>query len=107
MCSVIGIETGKVIDVEVLSSFCKACESKPLLNPDCKKNHAGSAGKMEVIGMKRIFLLSEANRKLQYVKYLGDGDTKTFLKISKAQSYGELPIEKLECIGHVQKRMGT
>lgn len=107
VCSIIGADTGKVLDVEVLSSFCKACESKSLPNHDCKKNHAGSAGKMEVIGMKRIFLRSEANRKLQYVKYLGDGDTKTFLELTKSQPYADLAIEKLECIGHVQKRMGT
>jgi hypothetical protein len=57
--------------------------------------------------MTRIFQRSELKRNLRYVKYLGDGDTKTFLEISKAQPYGELKVEKFECIGHVQKRMGT
>lgn len=107
VCSVIGSQSGKVIDVEVLSSFCKACETLPSSNHDCKKNHSGSSGVMEVIGMTRIFQRSETNRNLRYVKYLGDGDTKTFLEISKAQPYGDLKVEKLECIGHVQKRMGT
>lgn len=107
VCSIIGSESGKVIDVEVLSSFCKACESNSVSDHDCKKNHTGSSGIMEVIGMTNIFQRSEKNRELRYLKYLGDGDTKTFLELSKSKPYGEQKIEKLECIGHVQKRMGT
>ncbi|GFV69442.1 uncharacterized protein TNCV_2778571 [Trichonephila clavipes] len=38
----------------------------------------------------------------------GDGDCKAFDAIKKKNIYGnEYPIEKLECIGHVMKRMGT
>lgn len=107
VCSVIGIESGKVIDVEVLSSYCKACETSSSSSHDCKTNHSGSSGSMEVIGMKRIFLRSEVTRSVKYQKYLGDGDTKTFLELTKAEPYKELKIEKLECIGHVQKRMGS
>lgn len=106
VCSVIGIETGKVIDVEVLSNFCKSCE-KNIPRHICTKNHTGSAGSMEVAGMTRIFLRSETDRKVRYVKYLGDGDTKTYSEICKAKPYSDITVEKLECVGHVQKRMGT
>ncbi|GFV85152.1 uncharacterized protein TNCV_4172051 [Trichonephila clavipes] len=38
----------------------------------------------------------------------GDGDCKAFGAVKKKNIYGnEYPIEKLECIGHVMKRMGT
>ncbi|GFW47539.1 uncharacterized protein TNCV_3177031 [Trichonephila clavipes] len=39
---------------------------------------------------------------------IGDGDCKAFDAVKKKNIYGnEYPIEKLECIGHVMKRMGT
>ncbi|GFY12888.1 uncharacterized protein TNCV_3074481 [Trichonephila clavipes] len=44
----------------------------------------------------------------RYITYLGDGDCKAFDAVKKKNIYGnEYPIEKLECIGHVMKRMGT
>ncbi|GFT77253.1 uncharacterized protein TNCV_182751 [Trichonephila clavipes] len=39
--------------------------------------------------------------------YLGDGDSKGFLTIKETKVYGDTEVEKLECVGHVQKRMGT
>lgn len=42
------------------------------------------------------------------VKYLGDGDSKGFQTVIKEKPYGDsVNIEKLECIGHMQKRMGS
>ena len=41
----------------------------------------------------------------RYTKYVGDGDSKGFDNI--VNSYEGMPVEKLECIGHVQKRVGT
>ncbi|GFT04692.1 uncharacterized protein TNCV_334411 [Trichonephila clavipes] len=38
----------------------------------------------------------------------GDGDTKTFNALSENKPYGDDHlIQKIECIGHVQKRLGT
>ena len=48
-------------------------------------------------------------RKLQYTGYLGDGDSKSYNSVASAQPpiYGNnIGIHKLECCGHVQKRMG-
>lgn len=117
VCSLIGDETGKVLDIEVLSSFCKGCEKwkgskcgkkydewKLKHKNKCVKNHSGSSGKMEVDGMKRIFERSETERNAKYVKYIGDGDTKTFPEIQNSAPYN---VEKVECVGHVQKRMGN
>ncbi|GFU68337.1 uncharacterized protein TNCV_1534571 [Trichonephila clavipes] len=126
VCSVIGDVTGKVIDVAVLPSYwkvidvavltslCKGCEKWPgpksghsyeewklKHQPHCVKNHIGSSSKMEVEGMKEIFQRSVPQRNAKYIKYIGDEDTKTF---PRAAPYS---IEKVECVGHIQKRMGA
>ncbi|GFU98306.1 uncharacterized protein TNCV_3005901 [Trichonephila clavipes] len=62
---------------------------------------------MECRGILSIYQRSETSRKASYTQYLGDGDTKGFLTIKKAKVYGNTEVEKLECVGHVQKRMGT
>ncbi|GFX99356.1 uncharacterized protein TNCV_1550201 [Trichonephila clavipes] len=63
---------------------------------------------MEVDGMLRIFNRSEKLHNLKYSNYIGDGDTKTFNALSENKPYGDDHlIQKIECVGHVQKRMGT
>ena len=47
----------------------------------CKFNYEGSAGGMETEGAKRIFNRSISKRKLRYVNFLGDGDSKSYLNI--------------------------
>ena len=77
--------------------------------PVCSKNHEGSAGQMEPASMPTIFRRSEERHHLRYRGYLGDGDAKSFSTVSKAAPpvYGAgCQVEKLECCGHVQKRMG-
>ncbi|GFS70833.1 uncharacterized protein TNCV_2897711 [Trichonephila clavipes] len=73
-----------------------------------RKNYSGSAGKMEVDGMLRIFNRSEKLHNLKYSNYIGDGDTKTFNVLSENKPNGDDHlIPKIECVGHVQSRMGT
>ncbi|GFU76144.1 uncharacterized protein TNCV_206881 [Trichonephila clavipes] len=63
---------------------------------------------MEVDGILRIFNRSEKLHNLKYSNYIGDGDTKTFNALSENKPYGDdYLIQKIECVGHVQKRMGT
>ncbi|GFV47123.1 uncharacterized protein TNCV_1630671 [Trichonephila clavipes] len=100
VCALIGADCGKVLDMEVMSSYCKGCDSY--------KGPNGSAGGMEVCGMQKIFFRSEQKHGLKYQRYIGDGDSKTFLSIAEKKPYGDsVPIEKIECVGHVQKRMGS
>ena len=43
-----------------------------------------------------------------YNPYIGDGDSKAYRRVQQEQPYGEaFPVRKEECVGHVQKRMGT
>lgn len=121
VCTVIGDKTGKVIDTEVLSTYCKACDSwkarkgtaehkawEKSHKDECLINHSGSSGMMEVVGMIRIFERSEMKHSLKYVGYIGDGDSKTFNAVKGSSPYGsDTTISKIECVGHIQKRMGT
>ncbi len=62
---------------------------------------------MEPEGVKRIFSRSEDSKSLQYTGFIGDGDSKSFATIKAEKPYANKDIVKYECVGHVQKRMGT
>ena len=116
----ISLDSGKVLDTEVMSRYCKSCKNKEPLqkeNPEeydkwykahesnCQLNHTGSAGAMELAGATKIFSRSIEKRRLRYSKYLGDGESKGYEEIKLI--YGTKEVKKLECVGHVQKRVGT
>ncbi|GFU85080.1 uncharacterized protein TNCV_1553431 [Trichonephila clavipes] len=49
---------------------------------------------MEVCGMQKTFLRSEQKHGLKYQRYIGDGDSKTFLSIAEKEPYGDsVPIK--------------
>jgi hypothetical protein len=120
--TLIGGETGKVVDRFVSCSYCKGCEAGEKIKKNCSSdhykkwqtkhqkecsiNHSGSAGKMEVNGMVNMFSRSDEKYGARYINYIGDGDTKTYQAVLKEDPYG-VPIKKIECVGHVQKRMGS
>ena len=55
-----------------------------------------------------MYKRSVEKHSLMYTKYLGDGDTSSFNEVVAAKPYGEgVVIQKLECVGHIQKRVGT
>ena len=74
--------------------------SEGIMFPD----YDGSAPMMEVEGAKRMFARSIANRNVRYMKYLGDGDSKAYLSVK--DTYEDV-VEKYDCVGHYQKRVGT
>ncbi|GFW74851.1 uncharacterized protein TNCV_5138301 [Trichonephila clavipes] len=105
--TVTSVDTGKVIDTEILFKHC-VCKDKKKHGPVCKKNFNGYSGRMEVAGALSIFQRSVQRYDVRYTKYLGDGDSKAFDNIVKNEVYGDnCTITKLECIGHVMKRMGS
>jgi len=75
----------------------------------CNMNHEKSSGAMEGVGAIEIFRRSIANYGLIYHEYLGDGDTSSFKEVVESKPYDHVGIvpTKLECVGHVQKRLGT
>lgn len=63
---------------------------------------------MEVDAIVEMFERSETKNNVKYVRYIGDGDSKTFKGILDVNPYDDDPVvEKKECVGHVQKRMGA
>ncbi|EFN61450.1 hypothetical protein EAG_00479, partial [Camponotus floridanus] len=114
--TLIGYYSGKVVDLVVKSSYCQACtyfrnKSDYLEIAEheevCTINHKGSSGKMEVDAVLEMFGRSEEKYGVRYVNYVGDGDTKTFKAILDANPYENTEIKKSECVGHVEKRMGS
>lgn len=61
---------------------------------------------MEVDGIIEIFKRSVTKYGVKIVKYVGDGNTKTFKNLLEADPYdGDPIVEKMECVLHVKKRM--
>ena len=57
-----------------------------------------------------MFSRSVEKRGLKYTTYVGDGDSSSYGKVAEAMEkiYGEsYKIVKEDCIGHIQKRMGS
>ena len=116
-----GRNQSKVIDTHVMSNHCDSCAEQKKKKtvaefqewykghePNCGRNHNGSAGAMEPVGTQVIFRCSEELYKLRYLGFLGDGDSKAFSSVKNADPvlYEGVDIQKYECCGHVQKRMG-
>ncbi|XP_018305872.1 uncharacterized protein [Mycetomoellerius zeteki] len=62
---------------------------------------------MEVDSIVEIFKRSIEKYNVQYRYYIGDGDSKTYTGVVNSHPYGDIEVIKKECIGHVQKRMGS
>lgn len=117
--SVASFDSGKVLDFECLSKFCNKCIRKPLSTDEqllkkhkesgaCQANYSGSSGGMEVAGALKLCNRSKDKLNLRYTRYLGDGDSKGFANVLENNPYGvDVNITKLECVDHVQKRLGS
>ncbi|GFU72809.1 uncharacterized protein TNCV_3712321 [Trichonephila clavipes] len=99
-------DTGKVLDIEVLSKMCKLFlkKTEDSISRECEK-HVESSGAMEPVGVYRIFERSAQMRKLHCVQFYGEGDSESFDAVRNV--YGENSVTKSECIGHIQKRVGS
>eukprot|EP00112_Aurelia_sp_Birch-Aquarium-sp1_P014509 Seg314.3 transcript_id=Seg314.3/GoldUCD/mRNA.D3Y31 product="hypothetical protein" protein_id=Seg314.3/GoldUCD/D3Y31 len=114
------IVTGKVLDTEIMSKECRTCiinnwkKGTPEFDQwwerhkeECHTNFHGSSGKMDPVGCNNIFKRSIDKHSLRYTEFLGDGDSKAHKELTAEKVYGDIPVTKLECVGHIQKRMGT
>ena len=120
--SAISMDSGKVLDIQPMSRFCKSCSvHEKLKNSDlvaynswkakhtnCRVNYHGSSPNMEVEGTRTIFERS-INNGLRYAELFSDGDSKTFPAIENVYMTCNEPrkVLKRECVGHVQKRVGN
>ena len=117
---VTAISNGKCIDARVYSKHCRACQRWEArkgtpeydiwkVDHDCRINHNKSSGAMEAAGAIDIFCSSADKHHLIFKDYIGDGDTSSFKDVVEAKPYEKYGVtpKKLECIGHVQKRLGN
>ena len=76
---------------------------------ECNSNHTKSSGSMEAAEATEIFNRSISKHDLIYHEYLGDGDNSSYKEVVDSKPYVDYSIipEKLECVGHIQKRLGT
>ncbi|GFV59492.1 CCHC-type domain-containing protein [Trichonephila clavipes] len=101
--AVLSIDTGKVLDLEVMSKWCRNCntsksseKSKHIKKHQCSCNHQGSAGSMKPVGAYRLFERSRETRKLQYVEFYGDGGSKSHLAVKDIYGIDSSNIGNLE-----------
>ena len=112
---VISVDTGEVLDYRVLSKACQKCALKKakgvneeefeewLFEHECDINFAGSSPAMECEGAVVLWERSVERHNLRYRWMVSDGDSKAFNCVENV--YGEIKMKKLDCMGHVQKRM--
>lgn len=118
---VIDVLTGLVVDFEIMSKYCHACViTEKLLGKDslefffcneghistCEKNFSGSSPAMEMHAAEKLWRRSE-EAGFRYTVLVSDGDAKTHLHLKAQKIYGDVTIEKHECVNHIAKRVGT
>jgi hypothetical protein len=114
------VNTGYLLDYEVLSNFCQGCLQAPDEDgpeyegwieehaPKCQKNTDSSAHNMESDAAIRIWNRSEDHETpLRYRSFLSDGDSAAYLSVERLKPYGEDDVIKEDCANHVAKRLGT
>ena len=119
-----GVDTAisdrKCLDAHVLSKHCKRCRiweqkrDRPEYEEwkatnQCNINHEKSSGSLEATGAVEMFQYTVQKHKLVYSQYLGDGEASSLKEVVKSNLYSEFDIVpgRVECVGHVQKRLGT
>ena len=124
--SVVSIETGKVLDYYVACKYCHECTAWEKKDPThesdewkkwkrahdqiCALNHSGSSKAMEPDIATTLWCRSEERHSLRYMVFVGDGDCASYGHIKKLKPYGNSPedeVKKEDCLGHIQKRMGS
>ena len=119
---VVGVVTGLVLDYAVMSRYCQQCANACVRyggkatvdftewyrfhERDCNINYSGSAGGMEVRAAELLWERS-VQRGFRYTTLLSDGDARTFKHLCDLRVYGDVELEKEECVNHVAKRLGT
>ena len=89
--AVIDVVTGHVIEYEVL----------------CYINYTRSSNSMEVEEAKRLWSRSIVRNKMRYTNMLGDGNWIAYSAVKEMKPYGDITIERDECVDHAHKRLGT
>lgn len=121
---VISVDTSEILDYSVKYLVCHECKArncgdkgtdeykvwKDAHASSCQVNHHGSSEEMEAVATTEVFNRSIEKRQLKYTTFVGDGDSSPFGRVRDAMKakYGDdYIVQKEECVGHVQKRLGS
>ena len=118
---VISQDTGEILDFTLLSRHCPTCNYhrrilddeefarwKDQHEEECQANYTSSSKSMESAGCLMLWTRSVSRNQLRYTAFVGDGDSAAYKTVLNEQPYGpDVQIVKKDCVGHVQKRMGT
>ncbi len=118
---VMSVDTGEVLDYHIYSKFCQKCSKKKnackdnieefeawkvqhIANGQCDINFEGSSPAMEAEAAQVLWSRSIEKQNMRYRYMVSDGDSKAFSSVE--DTYNDVKVEKIDCVGHVQKRMG-
>ena len=117
---VICVDIGEVLDYHVLSKACQKCSLKRSqckdddifeqwkmeheANNECDINFERSLPAMEAEGAVVPWERSISRHNLRYRWMVSDGDSKAHSSVENV--YTDCKVQKPDCVGHVQKRMG-
>jgi hypothetical protein len=73
--SATAFDTGKVLNMKIISQFCFVCYTNPPSEYNCKKKYEGTSGGMEISDL--LNNCSVCTKGICYTKYLGDVESKT------------------------------
>ena len=70
---------------------------------ECDINHEGSLSSMETAGIVEYFMSSEDDRKLRYINYIGDRDSKSYSDVVAHDPYHGKEVKKVRmCWTHTE-----
>ena len=98
-----------VLYVGIKNKYCYICfravkKGENPVSHACFMNYKGPSKSMETDILVEGFRISEEMHGLQYLRYIGDGDSSVFYRLKQSVPYGSF-IEKEECANHVTKKL--
>lgn len=108
---IVGFHTKKVIWMGYRNKHCVFCNKH--VNDEnipehlCSKNHSGSSTSMEADIIVEGFQKSIELYGVVYKRFVADGDSSVFSKLTEAKVYSNVIIEKIECRNHLYRNFDT
>ena len=116
------VDTGEVLDVFVCSKICEICKKRDKedhtteefkewqkqhkTSGNCQKNYEGSSPGMETFAAQKLWERSIEKHNMRYRLMICDGDSKSHSAVESVyRTEDDDLVIKLDCIGHVGKRM--
>ncbi|KAK8375218.1 hypothetical protein O3P69_007862 [Scylla paramamosain] len=104
------LKKNKLENKKITEETYNTWKTKHDADGSCGSNYEGPSGGMEVEAARRLFARSR-DLKFEYENLVSDGDANSYKAVLAMNNgngpYQDTKVTKLECINHVQKRLGT